>query len=72
MTRKLAWIATSIVATAIAILTSYIFVIYRPSTDPSQICKYQDTKVYNVDFKNSSMGRRFDLHTGAIYDYFNV
>ena len=51
MTRKLAWIATSIVATATAILTSYIFVIYRPSTDPSQICKYQDTKFTTLILK---------------------
>ena len=51
MTRKLAWIATSIVAAVIAVLTSYIFVIYRPSNDPKQICKYQHTNFITLVLK---------------------
>ena len=42
---------------------------YNRSESNLQISRY---KFYNVDFKNSSMGRCFDLHTGTICDYFNV
>ena len=51
MTRKLAWIATSIVAAVIAVLTSHIFVIYSPSNNPKQICKYQHTNFITLVLK---------------------
>ena len=42
MTRKLAWIAISIVASVVAVFASHLFAVYRPSDD--KICRFQETK----------------------------